>query len=241
MDIVNSWLLETPIAHRGLHSSGIAENSLSAFSNAIKKNYAIELDVRFTSDKQIIVFHDNTLARMTGADGYVENCTFPQIEHLSLKGTVDKIPLLTTALKLINGQVPVLIEIKNEQKIGEFEKALLKILSAYSGEFAIQSFNAHSLEWFKKNAPDIVRGQLCSFDYAREQGFLKHREYKTLKILKISEPQFLNYNFKNLPNRFVKKHKDLPLIAYTLTNQKDYIKSLKLCDNVVFENFIPTI
>ena len=56
-----SWIKETPIAHRGVHTKDIPENSLSAFENALKNNYAIELDVQFTKDKEVVVFHDENL------------------------------------------------------------------------------------------------------------------------------------------------------------------------------------
>ena len=39
MDLFNSWLVETPIAHRGLHDKTAPENSLAAFSKAIENGY----------------------------------------------------------------------------------------------------------------------------------------------------------------------------------------------------------
>ena len=73
MDLFHTWLVEKYIAHRGLHDNNSAENSLSAFKNAIEKDYAIELDVHQISDGTLVVFHDETLSRMTGKDGYLQS------------------------------------------------------------------------------------------------------------------------------------------------------------------------
>ncbi len=43
MNLFNSWLIEQPIAHRGLHDSKVPENSLTAFAKAIEAGYPIEL------------------------------------------------------------------------------------------------------------------------------------------------------------------------------------------------------
>ncbi|MDD7757768.1 MAG: glycerophosphodiester phosphodiesterase family protein, partial [Clostridiales bacterium] len=59
-----SWIIEIPIAHRGLDNGSIPENSMAAFRNAIEKGYTIELDVQFTKDKELIVFHDDDLSRL---------------------------------------------------------------------------------------------------------------------------------------------------------------------------------
>ena len=73
MDIFKSWLVEKYIAHRGLHDEESPENSLSAFEKAIQKGYVIELDIQQIADGNVVVFHDTSLSRMTGQDGYLKN------------------------------------------------------------------------------------------------------------------------------------------------------------------------
>ena len=51
------FLKETPVAHRGLHSDGIPENSVAAFLRAVEKGYAIETDVHLSKDGVPVVFH----------------------------------------------------------------------------------------------------------------------------------------------------------------------------------------
>ena len=58
---------------------------------------------------------------------------------------------------------------------------------------------------------------------------------------KVACPDFIAYEANSLPNRFVKKYKQLPLIAWTVKSQEEYLKVVKYCDNVIFENFEPKI
>ena len=121
MNIFDTWLCNEYIAHRGFHSETAPENSLAAFENAIKHNYAIELDVRALSDGTVVVFHDETLGRMTGADGFISNYSYEDIKDLRLLKTQEKIPTLDEVLAFVDGRTPILIEIKNMGKVG-FEK-----------------------------------------------------------------------------------------------------------------------
>lgn len=242
MDLFKSWIVETPIAHRGYHTKTLPENSLGAFSKAIEKGYAIELDVQLLSDNTVVVFHDESLARMTGNDGYLKYLRKEDLKALSLKGTKEKIPTLQEVLALVDGKVPILIEIKNQYKIGKLEQAVIDILKNYQGDYAVQSFNPFSLEYFKQHAPNILRGQLSSYFKKEKLAWIKKSLLKRLRFnKKISEPHFISYNADNLPNRFVKKYKNLPLLAWTVQSKEEYLTVVKYCDNIIFEKFDPEI
>ncbi len=241
MDLFNSWLVESPIAHRGLHDKEHPENSISAFQKAIDKGYPIELDVQMISDGTIIVFHDESLKRLTDNDGYIKFLKKSDLDILTLKNSKEKIPTLEKVLSVVNGQVPLLIEIKNPDKVGNLEKSLIEMLKDYKGEYAIQSFNPLVLEYFYKHAPEVKRGQLAGYLQGQKLSFIKKFALKRMLLNKLSRPDFINYEAKKLPNRFVRKYKKLPLLAWTVTSQKDYLRVVKYCDNVVFEGFEPKI
>lgn len=242
-DIFSSWLVEKYIAHRGLHDDKNPENSLGAFKNAVEKDYAIELDVNIIADGTLVVFHDDTLKRLTGKSGYVKNIeSNKNLKNYFLKGTKFTIPTLKEVLQLVDGKVPLLIEIKNNSKVGVLEEALWNLLKDYKGEFAIESFNPYVVEWFKINAPQVLRGQLSGYFKGEKLSIFKKFVLKRMLLNnKVSEPNFIAYETKRLPNRFVKKFKQLPLIAWTVTSQKEYNRVVKYCDNIIFENFIPKI
>ncbi len=240
MDIRKSWLVSLPIAHRGLHNADFPENSIGAFENAAQNNFAIELDVRLSDDENVIVFHDDSLTRMTSADGYVCNFSLAELKELKLSNTEYSIPTLEEVLKLVSGRVPILIEIKNSNKVGVLEAKTAKLLASYKGDVAVQSFNPYSMEYFKNNAPQILRGQLSTYFTKDELSFFKRYMLKRLKMNFVSKPDFISYNFVNLPNRYVTRAK-LPVLAWTVRSNAEMEQVLPYCDNIIFEKFIPEI
>lgn len=233
------------IAHKGLFDHQTPENSLTAFQNAVDKNYIIECDVRIIADGTVVVFHDEQLSRMTGRDGYVKNLTKENLTDYKLLDTNECIPTLEQVLALVDGKVGILIDLKDTQiRVGQLEKAVCKLIRHYKGEVAIQSFNPLSLEWFAKYSPNVLRGQISSFfkgpDYKGVSSFRKYM-LKRLKLNKRSKPNFISYDINDLPNRFVKKYKDLPIIGWTVTSQEQYRKSFNDVANIIFEGFTPKV
>ena len=242
MNIFNSWLVEQPIAHRGLHDKTTPENSLASFAKAIQEGYAIELDVRKIADGTLIVFHDESLSRLTDNDGYIKFLNKTDLDLLTLKGSQEKIPTFKEVLDFIAGRAPILIEIKNEGKVGDLEKSIIEELKEYQGDYAIQSFNPYVLEYFYKHAPHILRGQLAGFFKGEKLSFFKKYALKRMVLNnKVSHPDFISYEARRLPNRFIRKYKKLPLIAWTVKSESEYLKVVKYCDNIIFEGFEPTI
>lgn len=235
-----NFLFNTYIAHRGFHNKENPENTIGAFKRAIEYGYIIELDVQILKDGTVIVIHDNKLSRLCGVDKYVSNCNYDEIKDLKILNSNYSIPTLKEVLEVVNGKTPILIEIKNTLKVGNLESKTYELLKNYNGEFAIQSFNPFSLEWFKVNAPNILRGQLSSYFKGENLSWFKKSILKRLKLNKISSPHFISYNAENLPNKFVAKTK-LPVLAWCIKSQEEYMKVIKYCDNIIFEGFEPNI
>ena len=248
MEIYKSWLVEKFIAHRGFYDESAPENSLLAFQRAIENGYAIELDVHVISDGTVVVFHDHELGRMTGHDGYVKNLKAEDLGNYNLGKTEQTIPTLRQVLDLVNGKTPILIEIKSENtKVGADEAKIYDVLKDYTGEFAIQSFNPFSIEWFKNNAPEIVRGLLCAkFGKNmpdRPKSWIKRYVLRNMLFNKRAKPQFIAYNVLDLPTIDVKnkKCKGLPILGWTVKSQTQYMEIVKYVDNIIFEGFKPSI
>ncbi|MDR2201881.1 MAG: glycerophosphodiester phosphodiesterase [Clostridiales bacterium] len=238
MDIRKSWIVEKPIAHRGLHNAEAPENSLEAFGKAIENGFAIELDVRLTDDGEVVVFHDDSLTRMTSADGYMSNITADGVKSLRLLGTECTVPTFAETLEFVAGRAPILIETKNTGKVGDLESKTLQLLSGYKGEVAVQSFNPYSMEYFKTNAPAVMRGQLSTFFEKGTLPFSKRFLLKRLKLNGVSKPDFISYGAEFLPNRYVTKT-GLPVLAWTVRSNAEMESVLPYCDNIIFEKFIP--
>ncbi len=240
METNTSWVLQKPIAHRGLHNFEFPENSVPAFENAIKHGFAIELDVRLTEDHTIVVFHDEKLSRMTDRDGYVSTLNSASLADIKLNKTEYGIPTFEKVLETVNGKVPILIEIKKAVQAFALEEKLLDMVKGYNGEYAVQSFSPYSMQFFYKNAPQILRGQLASYFHHGDID-MTHRDKVRLKKLKfndVSHPDFIAYNINNLPNKFV-RNTGLPVVGWTVKSELQAQKIADRCDNYIFEGFVP--
>lgn len=235
-----NFLKDTLIAHRGYHDKekGIPENSIAAFKRAIRYNYTIELDVHLTKDKRLVVFHDDNLKRVCGVNKIIEDCTYNELLKYNLFDTKYKIPLFEEVLKLIDGKVGLLIEIKTAKFKGKLESMLSKLLDNYNGSFAIQSFNPLSILWFKKNKKSYIRGLLSSdFRHNKKINDLKKFLLKTLFIDIILKTDFIAYDIRALPNSYVKsKRKSKLILGWNVRTKKDHDKAIKYCDNLICEN-----
>ena len=221
-------ILETKIiAHRGLHNDSIQENTIEAFKNAIKHNLPIELDIHILKDNTIVVYHDHNLKRLYKKDIPIKELDYKKLSKL----TDNEVPTLEDVLNLVNGKVPILIEIKKNVKKYTLEKELVDLLDKYNGEYAIQSFNVKSIRWLKNNRPDIKRGLLL------------HKRLKFIDLFTINlnirktKPDFISVNFKFLGKRIIKKYRGkIKVFSWTIKTDDNYNKYKDMCDTLICEN-----
>ena len=99
---------------------GIPENSLPAFRRAVEAGYGIELDLHLTTDGQLVVFHDDTLDRVCGVSGRVDESSYPELQQLRLSGTDETIPLFSQVLEVVAGKIPMIVEVKYQKNYPEY-------------------------------------------------------------------------------------------------------------------------
>jgi len=233
-----NWLTHTPIAHRGLHDEIAPENSLSAIDKAIAAGLAIEIDVHLSADKQVVVFHDTTLIRMTDRSGRLADFTLAELQQMRLRDSSCHIPSFAQVLERVQGRVPVLIEIKNKAGVGDLEQAIASQLDHYHGDFAVQSFNPYSVGWFAKHRPNWLRGQLsCDFRDEQDMTWLKKFLLRHLFMNSISQPHFIGYDVRCLPAWAVKRARKagMPVLAWTVNNAEKQQHANQFADNIIFE------
>lgn len=232
-------------AHRGLHSEGIPENSLAAFEAAKQAGYGVELDVHMTKDGGLVVIHDSTLERVTGKAGTVEDMTLEQLRQYHLGGTQEPIPEFSQVLKLFDGKVPMIVELKpykgNHAKLSQ---AVCDQMKDYPGSYCMESFDPRCLLWLKKHRPDIIRGQLTENYFAENRpklpAILKWILTHNLENF-VTRPDFIAYRFSDrnctVTNRLCMKR--LTGVTWTLTTQKDFDQAVAEGWVPIFEGFLP--
>ena len=229
-------------AHRGLHKKDktVPENSLAAFERASAYGYGMELDVQLSKDGQVVVFHDDTLNRVCGVDSRVDEKTYDELRQMSLCGSTQTIPLFSEVLKTVRGRGPLIVELKNGKRNEELCEKTYALLSKYSGEYCIESFNPFIVRWFKKNAPEVIRGQLANppKDYNGEVGPLTAVILGNCLLNFLARPQFIAY--KITPKPFtVKLCESLGAMKVAWTSH-DWVNE-KFYDAVIFEFYKPKL
>ncbi len=231
-------------AHRGLHNEERAENSMSAFKAAALGGFGIELDIRLSKDGKLVVFHDDTLDRVCGKEGKVIDFTADELATFKLSGTDDGIPLFSDVLALVDGKVPLLVEIKENAGDSTVSHAACEMLKVYKGEFIIESFNPMSLKVVKEQYPEIPRGILSHRYYEYEKSrkplfFL----LQSLLLNFLCRPAFIAYDHRHANAfglRFVRAFFKVPTIAWTVRSAEDEAIARKNgFDGIIFENYLP--
>lgn len=237
-----NWLTQQPIAHRGLHSSDAPENTLNAFDAAIEAGYPIECDVRLSADGVPVVFHDRHLGRLTDCDAIARNVPYDKMRELNVLDTDQTIPRLADVLAVVDGQVPLLVEVKSRGDSGKLEEAVARQLDDYDGQFAVQAFNPLSVSWFRQHRPAWPRGQLAGFPAGGANvGMILRAILKRLFGGWLSRPDFIGYEHDKLPYQPVTRRKErgLPVLAWTIRTREDLTRVTDYADNVIFEGIRP--
>lgn len=230
-------------AHRGLfdNDGGVPENSLPAFQAAIDAGYAIELDVQVSSDGVAMVFHDENLSRMCGVDGNIWDYTYDELKAMRLFGTDETIPTFKEVLALIDGRVPVLVEYKMDRVDTIVCEKGHELLKDYSGAYAIQSFHPSALMWYKKNAPDVARGQLSQQFYKVDKYKKSPAHYVMTYLLSnvVTRPDFISYKYSDANSVSLNLCRLLgaKTAAWTLRDSSHYEQVKGQFDFYIFDSF----
>ena len=244
----NYWLVDTYIANDGVFKEGLTPNTLSTYDQAIKNKYAITIPVQMLDDGNIVCFAYRNISKVVPtASGYLKTMTLSQVKEIKLNEKGETIPTLEEALNHIANKTPIIVEILNDGMVDKFETKVTTMISKYIADnnchnnVAVMSINPYTLEFFLKHYPYITRILKSGEFTDKMYGSFKTNKLKKLKYYKVTQADFIAYSYNLLPSNAVKKHKPVGTIAYTITNQSQYISTAEHCDNIIFKNFEPKI
>ena len=237
--------LNVDYAHRGLfdNDSDAPENSLAAFKKAVDAGYGIELDVQLSKDEKLVVFHDATLKRMCGKDGKVWDYTLAELQQMKLLSSNETIPTFEQFLEVVDGKVPFILEYKLDRAQTRVCQYANEVLKNYRGVYCIESFHPLALMWYRKNRPDVLRGQLCE-EFFRSKKYKGNVLYMILSYLPfnfLTRPDFVAYNHlhaNNLSRRLCNALGALS-ICYTVKSVEEYKKAKENnFELIIFDSFL---
>ncbi|RBP99433.1 glycerophosphodiester phosphodiesterase family protein [Bifidobacterium xylocopae] len=243
------------------------ENSLPAFAAACRLGYGIELDVRLSRDRQVVVVHDDDLNRVA-ADGrkvadltYEELCRIPIASGPGEGGSVEAgggrgrhakrsevihVPLLADVLELVAGRVPLIVEYKMGR---ELDRELMEradvLLAAYEGPYVIESFNPLALAWYRRHRPSVLRGQLAAPYHGRVRSGsdLLEAAAGALLLNWLGRPDFMAYEWhggRSLPMRLFRALGGTP-VAWTVRSRQAEREAASSFDLCIFESYLPAV
>ncbi|MFC0199389.1 glycerophosphodiester phosphodiesterase family protein [Paracoccus rhizosphaerae] len=243
--------LTTPLAHRGLHGAGVPENSLAAARAAIEAGYGIECDIQPAADGAPMVFHDYQLSRLAGRDGFIATTERSMLSGLRLTGSDEPIPTLAQFLDTVAGQVPLLVEIKDQdgscgENVGTLPARVAELLKDYEGPVAVMSFNPHMVAAFRMAAPDVPVGlTTCAFgpdDWShvppeRREDLAQIRDFDSLRA------SFISHDQGDLANPRVDalRVQGVPVLSWTIRSEAEEQAARLIADNITFEGYRPAI
>jgi glycerophosphoryl diester phosphodiesterase len=243
--------LDRPFAHRGLHDAALPENSLAAFKAAVDAGYGIEMDIQMSADGQAMVFHDETLDRLTARKGPVLDLTAAELCQIPLRATPQTIPTLRQVLDLVAGRVPLLIEVKDQDgalgpDIGPLESAVAGDLERYDGPVAVMSFNPHSVMALKGACPDRPRGLITEAFPPEDWPGVPESRLKELAEIPDFERTgavFISHDARDLAAAPVArlKARGVPVLCWTIKSPEAAANALKIADAITFETFLPPL
>jgi glycerophosphoryl diester phosphodiesterase len=250
MTRLSSDFLIAPIAHRALHdvTDGRPENSRAAIRAAMKRGYGIEIDLQLSRDGHAMAFHDYNLERLTDGTGPIQQQTAKDLAGLTLKGGNEGIPTLQDVLELVAGQVPLLIEFKDQHgQMGAgdqiLETSVAPLLNAYKGPLAVMSFNPHTVVNLAELCPNIARG-IVTCAYTKDDFPLLSADIReglrSIPDYNRAGASFISHDRSDLNNPRVAelKAEGAHILCWTVRSPSEEAEARKVVDNITFEQYL---
>jgi glycerophosphoryl diester phosphodiesterase len=243
------WLTARPVAHRGLHdiSCGIVENMPAAAEAAITGNFAIECDIQLTSDGEAMVHHDDELGRLTDGSGTLLTKTASELKAVRFKNTAERMMTLTDLCNLVDGRVPLVIEVKSHfDGDRKLVKRMADVLSSYKGPAVGMSFDPDQVVALRELIPTRPHGIVAEHDYAEQDwpdaSPAQRHEMTHLRHFFRSRPDFVAYWVNELPSVAPWLARNLfrcPLLTWTVRTPEQRARAARHADQMIFEGFVP--
>src|SRR5712691_9553315 len=202
-----NWLTARPVAHRGLHdlARGIIENMPGAIRAAIDGNFSIEVDLQLTADGEAMVHHDDALGRLTEGSGPLLGMTSEKLKAIKFKDTAERMMSLGDLCALVDGRVPLMIEVKSHfDGDRKLVARMAEVLAGYSGPAVGMSFDPDQVLALRELAPNLPRGIVAQSDYDDNYWKKKLTRAQRDSMLYLrhgfrTEPHFVAFWVKQLP------------------------------------------
>ncbi|ELZ78291.1 glycerophosphodiester phosphodiesterase [Haloferax larsenii JCM 13917] len=191
-------------AHRGCPVLA-PENTLAAFRAATPRLPCVELDVRRCGSGELVVFHDETVDRMTDGSGAVADATLAELQELRVGDSDESIPTLAAVFDALPDSTFVNVELKESGLATD----LAAVVADVSNEVLVSSFEADALREVRE-ASTLPVAYLFADDWADPLATAAeldcaavHPYYELLSAARVEEAQDAGFdvNTWTVPDR----------------------------------------
>ena len=243
------WLTARPVAHRGLHDAGrgVIENMPAAARAAVEARFSIECDIQLTADGEAMVHHDDGLGRLTEGSGALLEKTAAELKAVRFKDTSERMMSLGDLCALVQGRVPLVIEVKSHfDGDRKLVKRMAEVLAAYSGPAVAMSFDPDQVMALRELVPERPRGIVAESSYDEadwpEATAAQRRGMLYLRHAFRTRPHFVAYWIDELPAPapWIARHMfGVPLLTWTVRTPEQRERAARYADQMIFEGFVP--
>jgi glycerophosphoryl diester phosphodiesterase len=236
-----SWLVDVPLAHRGLHGPDTFENSVPAFAAAAAAGYGVELDVRASADGVPVVVHDRDLARIAGRAERIDALTADALGRVRLADGTVGVPTLAEVLEVMAG-LPVMVEVKQHRlRAGALELAVALVIDRHPGPVCIAGFHPGTIAWFRRHRPDTVRVLTAMVRRGIPPATSPAGRSARSALLDRLDPHALSHDLAGLPGPLTDawRARGGTIVTWTVRDQQALARARSLADNVIFEHVRP--
>ncbi|OYX23501.1 MAG: phosphodiesterase [Rhodobacterales bacterium 32-66-7] len=198
-----------------------------------------------------VVLHDDDLDRLTAETGALGAWPAAKLGKTRLKDSTDTIPTLAEVLRLIAGQVPLLIEIKDQSQAmtdtdARLEAATAAALADYPGPVAVMSFNPASVAHMARLAPKVARGITTSAYDPGDWSPLPEALCDHLRDVPDYDrtgASFISHEAADLarPRVAALKAKGAAVLCWTIRSPEAEAKARRIAHNVTFEGYLAAV
>lgn len=235
LSILSSCTMENEkilvIGHRGAMGYE-TENTLASVQKAMDLGAdMIEIDVFKIKSGEIVVFHDETLDRISNAPGKIEEYYISQLNQVILDGN-HRIPMLQDVLKLIDNKVPLNIELKGANtadRVNFITDYYIKQRGWSAENFVISSFDWDQLKQMRSFNANIAIAVLTE-DENMDEAIALAKELNAVAV---------NPWFKTLTQEKVNQIQDegFKVYTYTVNEPEDLQKMVDFGVDGIFTNY----
>jgi glycerophosphoryl diester phosphodiesterase len=198
---------------------------LLAFAAALEIGAGIECDLRLTADDHILVFHDADAWRLCASPMRIGESTLSELGRLRVGD--HPIPTLEGLLALVDGRVPLLLEVKVDRDLWRWAPGLRRALADYQGPFGVMSFDARLPRLLKTNLPSVRRGLVVRDSLPRLRRWL---------AIRLASPDFLAVERTALERSWIARaRRRMPIYSWTIRSSTDRRQAEVQADALIWE------